>query len=78
MTHPTLAPEPDINADATFRNWMRLNLARRVSPRDQHIPCDQHAFAAHRDARVLAADHRPEARTASRRCPDGCGDQALG
>jgi hypothetical protein len=28
MTHPTLAPEPDIDADATFRNWMRLNLAR--------------------------------------------------
>jgi hypothetical protein len=28
MTHPTLAPEPDVNADATFRNWMRLNLAR--------------------------------------------------
>ncbi|MGH3871679.1 MAG: aminoglycoside phosphotransferase [Pseudonocardiaceae bacterium] len=28
MTHPTLAPEPDTDADATFRNWMRLNLAR--------------------------------------------------
>jgi hypothetical protein len=28
MTHPTLAPEPDSDADATFRNWMRLNLAR--------------------------------------------------
>ncbi|MGH3993765.1 MAG: hypothetical protein ACRDSN_15055 [Pseudonocardiaceae bacterium] len=28
MTHPTLAPEPDTDADATFRNWMRLNLAQ--------------------------------------------------
>lgn len=28
MTHPTLAPEPDTDADARFRNWMRLNLAR--------------------------------------------------
>jgi hypothetical protein len=28
MTYPTLAPEPDTDADATFRNWMRLNLAR--------------------------------------------------
>ncbi|MGH3717656.1 MAG: phosphotransferase [Pseudonocardiaceae bacterium] len=28
MTHPTLAPEPDTDADAMFRNWMRLNLAR--------------------------------------------------
>lgn len=28
MTHPTLAPELDTDADATFRNWMRLNLAR--------------------------------------------------
>ncbi len=28
MTHPTLAPEPDTDADAKFRNWMRLNLAR--------------------------------------------------
>ncbi len=28
MTHSTLAPEPDTDADATFRNWMRLNLAR--------------------------------------------------
>jgi hypothetical protein len=28
MTHPTLAPEPDTDADATFRNWMRHNLAR--------------------------------------------------
>ncbi|MGQ0775689.1 MAG: aminoglycoside phosphotransferase [Pseudonocardiales bacterium] len=28
MTHPLLAPEPDTDADATFRNWMRLNLAR--------------------------------------------------
>lgn len=26
MTHPTLAPEPATDADATFRNWMRLNL----------------------------------------------------
>ncbi|MGH3795849.1 MAG: hypothetical protein ACRDSP_13275 [Pseudonocardiaceae bacterium] len=28
MTHPTLTPEPEADADATFRNWMRLNLAR--------------------------------------------------
>ena len=30
MTHPVRAPEPgtDADADATFRNWMRLNLAR--------------------------------------------------
>jgi hypothetical protein len=28
MTHSTLAPEPETDADATFRNWMRLNLAR--------------------------------------------------
>jgi hypothetical protein len=28
MTHPTLAPEPDIDADAAFRNWMRHNLVR--------------------------------------------------
>ncbi|MGH3929340.1 MAG: phosphotransferase [Pseudonocardiaceae bacterium] len=28
MTHPALAPEPDTDADATFRNWMRLNLVR--------------------------------------------------
>lgn len=28
MTYSTLAPEPDTDADATFRNWMRLNLAR--------------------------------------------------
>ncbi|MGH3696611.1 MAG: phosphotransferase [Pseudonocardiaceae bacterium] len=28
MTHPTFTPEPDTDADARFRNWMRLNLAR--------------------------------------------------
>jgi len=28
MTQATLAPEPDSDADARFRNWMRLNLAR--------------------------------------------------
>jgi hypothetical protein len=28
MTHPALTPEPDTDADATFRNWMRLNLAQ--------------------------------------------------
>jgi hypothetical protein len=28
MTHLTPAPEPDTDADATFRNWMRLNLTR--------------------------------------------------
>jgi hypothetical protein len=28
MTYPTLAPEPDTDADATFCNWMRLNLVR--------------------------------------------------
>lgn len=28
MTHPTFAPEADTDADARFRNWMRLNLAR--------------------------------------------------
>ncbi|MGH3800473.1 MAG: phosphotransferase [Pseudonocardiaceae bacterium] len=28
MTHPALIPEPDTDADATFRNWMRHNLAR--------------------------------------------------
>ncbi|MGQ0778813.1 MAG: hypothetical protein ACT4NY_31120 [Pseudonocardiales bacterium] len=28
MTQATLVPEPDSDADARFRNWMRLNLAR--------------------------------------------------
>lgn len=28
MTHPELRPEPTTDADARFRNWMRLNLKR--------------------------------------------------
>lgn len=28
MIYPALAPEPDTDADARFRNWMRRNLAR--------------------------------------------------
>ncbi|MCP3800358.1 aminoglycoside phosphotransferase family protein [Allokutzneria sp. A3M-2-11 16] len=37
MTNPLLAPEPATDADARFRNWMRLNLARAATEYDLTI-----------------------------------------